>query len=105
LYHARQGRVRGLHVEAALGATRVPGPLHAFSGRVAGRRGHAIVIVAVARKPAVLAWHLLTGDVDYRWAPARLTATKIRAVELATGSTASGPKIRPPLDMFIRRLN
>jgi hypothetical protein len=35
---------------------------------------------------AVLAWHLLTHDVDYRWAPARLTATKIRAVELAAGA-------------------
>ncbi len=84
--HAGQGHVRGLLVEAALGAARVPGPLHAFYGRVAGRRGHAIAIVAVARKLAVLAWHLLTHDVDYRWAPARLTATKIRAVELAAGA-------------------
>jgi transposase len=64
----------------------VPGPLHAFYGRVAGRRGHAIAIVAVARKLAVLAWHLLTHDVDYRWAPARLTAAKIRTVELAAGA-------------------
>jgi hypothetical protein len=84
--HAGQGHVRGLLVEAALGAARVPGPLHAFYARVAGRRGHAIAIVAVARKLAVLAWHLLTHDVDYRWAPARLTATKIRAVELAAGA-------------------
>jgi transposase len=84
--HAGQGHVRGLLVEAALGAARVPGPLHAFYARVAARRGHAIAIVAVARKLAVLAWHLLTHDVDYRWAPARLTATKIRAVELAAGA-------------------
>ena len=47
--------------------------------RIAARRGHAIAIVAVARKLAILAWHLLTDDVDYRWAPARLTADKIRA--------------------------
>jgi hypothetical protein len=84
--HAGQGHVRGLLVEAALGAARVPGPLHAFYGRVASRRGHGIAIVAVARKLAILAWHLLTDDVDYRWAPARLTATKIRAVELAAGA-------------------
>ena len=84
--HAGQAHVRGLLVEAALGAARVPGPLHAFYGRVAGWRGHAIAIVAVARKLAVLAWQLLTHDVDYRWAPARLTATKIRAVELAAGA-------------------
>jgi hypothetical protein len=42
--------------------------------------------MAVARKLAVLAWHLLTDAVDYRWAPARLTAAKIRAVELAAGA-------------------
>lgn len=84
--HAGQGHVRGLLVEAALGAARVPGPLHAFYARVAGRRGHGIAIVAVARKLAVLPWHQLTDDVDYRWAPARLTAAKIRAVELAAGA-------------------
>lgn len=84
--HAGQAHVRGLLVEAALGATRVPGPLHGFYARVAARRGHAIAIVAVARKLAILAWHLLTDDVDYRWAPARLTGDKIRAVELAAGA-------------------
>jgi len=91
--HAGQGHVRGLLVEAALGAARVPGPLHAFYGRVAARRGHAIAIVAVARKLAVLAWHLLTDDVDYRWAPARLTATKIRAVELAAGAPSQRGRV------------
>jgi transposase IS116/IS110/IS902 family protein len=91
--HAGQGHVRGLLVEAALGAVRVPGPLHAFHGRVAARRGHAIAIVAVARKLAVLAWHLLSHDVDYRWAPARLTATKIRAVELAAGAPSNRGRV------------
>jgi hypothetical protein len=75
-----------LLVEAALGAIKVPGPLHAFYARVAARRGHAVAIVAVARKLAVLAWHLLRHEVDYRWAPARLTDAKIRAVELAAGA-------------------
>lgn len=84
--HAGQGHVRGLLAEAALAAVRVPGPLHAFYARIAARRGPAIAIVAVARKLAVLAWHLLTDDVDYRWAPARLTASKLRAVELAAGA-------------------
>jgi hypothetical protein len=84
--HAGQGHVRGLLVQTALGAARVPGPLHAFYARVAGLRGHAIAIVAVARKIAVLAWHLVTHDVDYCRTPARLTAAKIRAVELAVGA-------------------
>jgi transposase len=86
--HAGQGHVRGLLVEAALGAIRVPGPLHAFYARVADRRGPGIALVAVARKLAVLAWHLLTHEVDYRWAPTRLTAEKIRAVESAAGAAS-----------------
>jgi hypothetical protein len=45
-----------------------------------------IAIIAVARKLAVLAWHLLTDEVDYRWAPVGLTAEKIRAVERAAGA-------------------
>lgn len=36
-----------------------PGPLRFFL-RVRGRRGHQIAAVAVARKLAVLCWHLLT---------------------------------------------
>jgi hypothetical protein len=84
--HAGQGHVRGLLTEAAHSATRVPGLLHAFGARVARRRGPGIAIVAVARKLAVLAWHLLSDEVDYRWAPARLTAAKIRALELTAGA-------------------
>jgi transposase len=82
--HAGHGHVRGLLVEAALGAARVPGPLHAFYARIAGRRGHAIAIVAVARKLAVLAWHLLTDDVDYR------------GRRLASRRTRSGRSSWPP---------
>ena len=39
---------------------RTPGPLRAFYERVRARRGAQIAIVAVARKLAVLFWHLLT---------------------------------------------
>jgi hypothetical protein len=42
--------------------------------------------VAVARKLAVLAWHLLTDDVDYRWAPAVRSADKRRRLELLGGA-------------------
>jgi transposase len=95
--HAGQAHVRSLLVEAAQVAIRVPGPLHAFFARVAHRRGHGIAIVAVARKLTVVAWHLLTHDVDYRWAPPRLTATKHRSLELAAGAPSrrghrSGPR-------------
>lgn len=81
-----KGHTRMLLVEAAHAAARAPGPLRAFYARVARRRGPAIAAVATARKLAVLAWHLLTEDTDYRWAPTHLTATKVRAMELAAGS-------------------
>ncbi len=57
---SRQGQAhaRGLLVEAAHAAIRVPGHLHAFYQRLRSRRGAQIAIVAVARKLAVLAWHL-----------------------------------------------
>jgi len=80
------GHMRMLLVEAAHAAVRTPGPLRAFYARVAARRGPAIAAVATARKIAVLAWHLLSEDTDYRWAPTYLTATKVRAMELAAGS-------------------
>ena len=96
--HAGQAHVRGLLVEAALGAVKVPGPLHAFHARLAKRRGPGIALVAVARKLAVLAWHLLSHDVDYRWAPARLTAAKIRAVELAAGAPSRRGRVSGPGD-------
>jgi transposase len=53
---------------------------------VRARRGRQIAIVAVARKLAVLAWHLLTNDTDYRWTPASLAAQKRRQVELKAGA-------------------
>jgi len=83
---AGQGHTRMLLVEAAHAAVRAPGPLRAFYVRVAARRGPSIAAVAVARKLAVLAWHLLTHETEYRWAPADLTEGKVRRVELAAGS-------------------
>ena len=41
--------------------------------------------VAVARKLAVLCWHLLTKDEDDLWARPTLVARKVRGVELASG--------------------
>jgi len=85
---SRQGQAhaRALLVEAAQSAIRVPGPLHAFYERVRARRGRAIAIVAVARKLAVVAWHLLTYGTDYKWTPPSLAAHKRRKVELKAGA-------------------
>jgi transposase len=84
---SRQGQAhaRGLLIEAALGAVRVPGPPRAFFQRVCARRGKQVAIVALARKLVVLSWHLLSKHEDYRWQSATLTETKIRRAELAAG--------------------
>ena len=80
--------VRHVLVEAAHTAIRSPGPLRAFFERVRARRGHAIAIVAVARKMAVLFWHLLVSGQDYAYAMPTVTAKKLRGVELKAGAPA-----------------
>src|SRR4029450_3738135 len=73
-------------VEAAWHASRVPGPLRAFHQRIAARRGGNIATVAVARKLAVLAWHMLSRGEDYAFARPSLTREKLRRLELMTGA-------------------
>jgi Transposase IS116/IS110/IS902 family len=71
----RQGRIskegsaaaRHALVEAAWSTAKAPGPLRAFAERTAARRGRHIAAVAVARKLAVLAWHLLSRGEDYAY--------------------------------------
>ena len=83
----KQGRAqaRGMLVEAAFAAARVPGPLRAFHERVRARRGLQIAIVATARKLAVLCWHLIAKGEDYAFQRPSLTAKKLRALELRAG--------------------
>lgn len=85
---AGQAHARSLLIEAAHSSVRTPGPLRAFYLRVKARRGANVAVVAVARKLAVLAWHLLTHDTDYRFSPPTRTAEKLRGLELLAG----GPK-------------
>jgi transposase len=83
----KQGRAhaRGMLVEAAFAASRVPGPLRAFYERVRARRGMQIAIVATARKLAVLCWQLISKSEDYAFQRPSLTAKKLRALELRAG--------------------
>ena len=64
---SKQGspQARWALVEAAWSVVQQPGPLHAFYERIRARRGHAIAVVAVARKLAVLFWCLLSRAEDY----------------------------------------
>lgn len=86
----KQGRAhaRGALAEAAWIAAKTPGPLRAFYQRVRARRGPHIATIAVARKLAVLAWHLLTRDEDYAFARPSLTTNKLRKLELRAGAPA-----------------
>jgi transposase len=83
----KQGRAhaRGMLVEAAWVAVKIPGPLRAFFQRVGTRRGMQIAVVATARKLAVLCWHLITRGEDYAFQRPSLTEKKLRALELRAG--------------------
>jgi transposase len=92
---ARHGRIskqgpgesRGLLVEAAWHAARTTGPLRAFHQRLAARRGVNVATVAVARKLALFAWHMLTRDEDYAFARPSLVREKLRRLELMLGAS------------------
>ena len=100
---ARHGRTskegpaaaRHVLVEAAWSAAKSPGPLRAFGQRTAARRGRHVATVAVARKLAVLAWHLLTRGEDYAFARPSLVRRKTRALELAAGAPRAKPGPSP----------
>jgi transposase len=83
----KQGRThaRTMLVEAAWQAVRGPGPLRAFYERLARRRGNHIAAVALARKLAVIVWHLLRRGEDYAWVRPALHARKLRDLELRSG--------------------
>lgn len=83
-----RGHARGMLVEAAWGAARVPGPFRAFFLRIRARRGQHVAAVATARKLAVLIWHMLRRSEDYAWVRPALHARKIRDVELSAGHPA-----------------
>ena len=86
----KQGRThaRTMLVEAAWQAVRGPGPLRAFYQRVSSRRGSHVAAVAVARKLAVIVWHLLTKGEDYAGVRPALHAKKLRDLELRSGLSA-----------------
>jgi hypothetical protein len=69
-----------------------------------GRRGHQIAAVAVARKLAVLCWHLLTKAADYQWARPALVANKLRSMELQAGRPARKGSKRGPAYYNIKEL-
>lgn len=80
-----RGHARGMLVEAAWAAARAPGPLRAFFLRVSSRRRQHVAAVAMARKLAVLIWHMLHKGESYFWARPALHAKTMREFELKAG--------------------
>jgi transposase len=102
---AGRSHARSMLVEAAWAAAKAPGPLHAFFVRIRAKRGHQIAAVALARKLAVLCWHMLTKEADYVLARPALVAKKIRDMELASGQPAQkGPKRGAAYDYNVKTL-
>lgn len=80
------GEARHVLVEAAWYLARTIGPMRAFHQRIRARRGANVATVAVARKLAVICWHMLTHEQDYAFARPSLTREKLRRLELLTGA-------------------
>ena len=100
-HHGRISKIgrshaRAMLVEAAWAAAKASGPLRAFFIRIRARRGHQIAAVAVARKLAVLCWHMLTKEEDYLWARPSLLAHKRRALALQAGKPQKKGNSRGP---------
>jgi hypothetical protein len=90
-YHGpitKQGNshARWLLTQAAQAVANHPGPLGVFFRKIAKRKNRNVAVVAVARKLAVIAWHMLRNNEPYRYAqPATLDAKFDRLRILATG--------------------
>lgn len=80
------GEARHVLVEAAWYLSRTIGPMRAFHQRIRARRGANVATVAVARKLAVVCWHMLSKGEDYAFARPSLTREKHRRLELLTGA-------------------
>ncbi len=102
---AGPAQARGMLVEAAFAAARTPGPMRAFYRRIKDRRGFQVATVAVARKLAVLCWHLVINGEDYAFARPSLNAHKRRKLELAAGDPSKrGPVAGASRDYHIKQL-
>jgi transposase len=87
-YHGpitKAGRVqaRWMLVQAAHSAARDSGPLGHFFNKLRRRKAYNAAIVGLARKLAVLAWHLLTSGQPYRYAKPAGVNEKLSALRVA----------------------
>jgi hypothetical protein len=94
---SRQGPGEGRHVlvEAACYLARTIGPMRAVHQRIRAHRGANLATVAVARKLAVICWHMLAHEEDYALARPSLTREKLRRLELMAGAAPNRGRRHP----------
>jgi transposase len=116
-YHGgitKAGRVqaRSALVQAAHCARLDLGPLGHFFQKVRRRKCHNVAVVAVARKLAMLAWHLLTTGKPYRYAKPQTVQAKLSKLRVAGSgqrrrsgvSKGTDPRtMRAPQDQNMKR--
>ena len=116
-YHGpitKAGRVhaRWALVQAGHCARVDPGPLGHFFHKLKRRKSHNVAVVAVARKLAMLAWHILTSGKPYRYAKPSSVEGKLSKLRVAGSGKrrASGVtkgtdprRMRPKEDQNFRR--
>jgi transposase len=74
---------RWLLIQAAQVAAKHPGPLGAQFRKLERRKNRSVAVVAIARKLAVLAWHLLTQRAPYRYALPTTVETKLARLRVS----------------------
>lgn len=80
---AGRSHTRWMLVEAAHTAARDPGPLGHFFNKVRRRKSYNVAVVALARKMALIVWHLLTTNKPYRYAKPDSVAKKLDKLRIA----------------------
>jgi transposase len=88
-----RGHTRWMLIQSAHAVRTHPGPLGHFFRRLKARKCHNVAVVAVARKLAQFAWHLLKTGEPYRYALPRATEYKLAKLRVA----ATGEKRRSGL--------
>jgi transposase len=82
---AGDAHARHMLAEAAWAAIRVPGPMRAFYKRLRAKKAANVALIAVARKLAIVSFHMLVNGEAYRYEMPALTERKLRQLEDKTG--------------------
>jgi transposase len=107
-YHGgitKAGRVdaRWALVQAAHAVRCDLGPLGYFFNKLRRRKNYNIAICAVARKLAILSWHLLTTGLPYRYAKPDTVAGKLSKLRIAGTGMRRRTGVRKGIDTRVMR--